>query len=142
MTKTGIRFLEFSSYEIWISMTILGENGLFPLIFKLCSNLSQFSNYLGICPYFGTRFFENWVPKKSSSPYNSSFLIIDQIITDRYFEFSYYCWSVLIEKLLVPIGTNWNLIITDINRNLIWNLFTACYLNKFWNKLCLAYEPL
>ena len=41
---------------------LLGENEFLPKIFKLCSNLSLFSNYLVSCSCFGTRFFENWVP--------------------------------------------------------------------------------
>ena len=41
---------------------LLGKNEFLPKIFKLCSNLSLFSNYLVLCSCFGTRFFENWVP--------------------------------------------------------------------------------
>ena len=47
--------------HIYIYM-LLGENEFLPKIFKLCSNLSLFSNYLVSCSCFGTRFFENWVP--------------------------------------------------------------------------------
>ena len=48
---------------IYIYMCVfLGENEFLPKKFKLCSNLSLFSNYLASCSCFGTWFFENWVP--------------------------------------------------------------------------------
>ena len=52
----------------------MGDSSLLPLFLKLFGNMLLFWNYIGPCPWFETRFSQNWVSMKTSLGLKSSYV--------------------------------------------------------------------
>ena len=68
-----ILYFSFMSDTWWDIYKILAKMGFCLFLAKLSNILSSLQNYIGICPCFKTRHYQNWVLRKTQWSYNRVF---------------------------------------------------------------------